>query len=101
MEIDERLEDKNMKIFINKKVKDYLIEKGFDEKYGARPLRRILQKEIEDPLSMEILKRRFKEKDSISVFLSKDNKISFRLKHRESDLEKDEKEKYETVISKS
>jgi ATP-dependent Clp protease ATP-binding subunit ClpC len=101
MEIDERLEDKNMKIFINKKVKDYLIERGFDEKYGARPLRRILQKEIEDPLSMEILKRRFKEKDSISVFLSKDNKISFRLKHRESDLEKDEKEKYETVISKS
>jgi ATP-dependent Clp protease ATP-binding subunit ClpC len=99
IEMDDRLEDKSMKIFITKKVKEYLIEKGYDEKYGARPLRRILQKEIEDPLSLEILKGRFKEKDHVSVVLHKDNKLGFRLKQRESD--NDKEEKIEAVAGKS
>ncbi len=99
MEMDERLDDKNMKISINKKVKEYLIEEGFDEKYGARPLRRILQKEIEDPLSLEILKGRFKENDTISIFLNKDNKVGFRLKSRED--KGSEEKNLEPVVGKT
>ncbi len=52
---------------------------GYDTKYGARPLRRVLQKEIEDPLSMEMLKGRFKQGSSIIVDY-KDDKFVLRPK---------------------
>jgi ATP-dependent Clp protease ATP-binding subunit ClpC len=62
---------------VKKKTREYLIDKGFDEKFGARPLRRLLQKEVEDPLSMEILKGRFTAGDAIDIEL-RGEKISFR-----------------------
>jgi ATP-dependent Clp protease ATP-binding subunit ClpC len=92
-EIEVRLGERNMKIELKKKVKEHLIDIGYDEKYGARPLRRILQKEIEDPLSLEILKGKFKEGDSIVVALNAQNKIIFR---RDKDKPIEEKE-LETV----
>jgi ATP-dependent Clp protease ATP-binding subunit ClpC len=79
-EVNERLAEKNMKLEIRKKAKEHLIEVGYDEKYGARPLRRIIQKEIEDPLSMEILKGRFSNGSSIIADLNKSEKITFRQK---------------------
>ena len=84
-DVEKRLAEKDMSITINRKAKDYLIDAGYDEKYGARPLRRIIQKEIEDPLSLEILKGKIQEGDAISVTFSKDNKIIFRLKKPKSD----------------
>jgi len=47
--------------------KDFLVEKGYDEKFGARPLKRAIQKYIEDPLAEEIVKSRLKEGDSIKI----------------------------------
>jgi ATP-dependent Clp protease ATP-binding subunit ClpC len=79
-EVNERLAEKNMKLEVRKKAKEHLIEVGYDEKYGARPLRRIIQKEIEDPLSMEILKGRFSNGSSIIADLNKSEKITFRQK---------------------
>ncbi len=58
-EVQTRLMEQGIVIEFRKKTKEYLIEKGYDVKYGARPLRRTIQREIEDPLSMEILKGRF------------------------------------------
>ena len=59
-EISDRLVDQKIHPGrASKAAQDYMIEKGFDEKFGARPLRRLLQKEVEDPLSLEILKGRF------------------------------------------
>jgi len=79
-EISDRLAEKDMHLIIPRKVKEHLIDVGYDEKFGARPLRRTIQKEVMDPLSMEILKGRFKNGSTINVNLNKSGKITFRLK---------------------
>jgi ATP-dependent Clp protease ATP-binding subunit ClpC len=55
-EVSMRLFEMNIMLDVKKSVKEYLIDNGYDAKFGARPLRRLIQKEIEDPISMEILK---------------------------------------------
>jgi len=76
-EISTRLVEQKITITVRKKAREFLIDKGFDEKFGARPLRRLLQKEVEDPLSMEILKGAFAAGDAIDVDI-KGDKITFR-----------------------
>jgi len=51
--------------------KDFIVEKGYDEKFGARPLKRAIQKYLEDPLAEEIIKSIVKEGDMINITLSK------------------------------
>ena len=53
------------------KAKDYIADKGFDKEYGARPLKRAIQKYIEDSLAEEIINSKLKEGDSISIDLDK------------------------------
>jgi len=72
-----QLSEKGMSFEIMESVRNYLIKEGYDEKYGARPLRRTIQRNIEDPLANEILKGTFKEGSIIHIYL-KDNKIAFR-----------------------
>ncbi len=55
-ELMERLKINNVSLELTKEAKDFLVDKGFDEKYGARPLRRALQKYVEDELAEEMLK---------------------------------------------
>jgi ATP-dependent Clp protease ATP-binding subunit ClpC len=57
---------------ISKQVKDFIADKGFDAKFGARPLKRAIQKYFEDPLSEEIISAQIKEGDAIKVSLNKD-----------------------------
>jgi ATP-dependent Clp protease ATP-binding subunit ClpC len=52
-------------LVLDESAKEFLVEKGFDEKFGARPLRRAIQKYIEDPLAEEILRGSFKEGTTI------------------------------------
>ena len=62
LELDDvrsRLGEQQISLEVRKDAREYLMEKGYDPKYGARPLRRVLQKDIEDPLSLDILKGRF------------------------------------------
>ena len=60
-EIKERLkEEKDIRLSITESAKEFLIEKGYDEKFGARPLRRTIQKYIEDSLADEILEGKIK-----------------------------------------
>lgn len=54
--LSQRLKINQLKLELSPEAKDFLVEKGFDEKYGARPLRRALQRYIEDELAEEILK---------------------------------------------
>jgi ATP-dependent Clp protease ATP-binding subunit ClpC len=96
-EVEERLTEKNMSIAVRKRAKMYLIEKGYDEKYGARPLRRIIQKEIEDPLSMEILKGRFTDGSAIIVDVNKNNSVVFRAGKGTAPAKKDKKEEIEKL----
>ncbi len=53
--LEARLQDKDIKLNISKKAREKLVEEGYDETYGARPLKRVIRKKIEDRLSEEIL----------------------------------------------
>jgi len=75
-EVEVRLADRNIGFEVTRRAKDYLVEKGYDVKFGARPLRRIIQQEIEDPLAMDILRHRF-ESDSKVVVSVRNGKIVF------------------------
>ncbi|MCK4249267.1 MAG: ATP-dependent Clp protease ATP-binding subunit [Candidatus Omnitrophica bacterium] len=67
--VKQRLAEREINIEITSKAKDFLIEKGYDPVYGARPLRRTIQKYVEDPLAEEILKGEFKNGKTIKVTL--------------------------------
>ncbi len=68
-ELLKRLESMNIKVQLAKQAREFLIEKGFDPAYGARPLKRVLQKFVEDPLAEEILKNKFVEKSIVKIKL--------------------------------
>ena len=76
VKLKERVSEIGYTLQINKTAKDYLIEEGYDEEYGARPLNRAIQKYIEDPVSEEILSGNVQEGQTIKVSYSKTkNKI--------------------------
>jgi ATP-dependent Clp protease ATP-binding subunit ClpC len=60
-ELNTRLLDKGIQLKLQKEAKDFLVEHGFDSEFGARPLRRAIQRYIEDPLSMQIIEREIVE----------------------------------------
>ncbi len=70
------LADKNISMDVTKPAKEYLLEKGTDLKFGARPLRRAIQRYIEDELSERILRHEINNGDNIRVTL-KDNTLQF------------------------
>ena len=55
-DLNKRLEAKKITIILDETAKGFIAEKGFDPVFGARPLKRVIQQEIENPLSLEILK---------------------------------------------
>jgi ATP-dependent Clp protease ATP-binding subunit ClpC len=69
-----RLAQQNMTLHLSQQAKDFLAEKGYDEKYGARPLRRALQRYLEDPLAEEVLRGTFKEGAAIVAELDSSGK---------------------------
>lgn len=71
-----RLGTQNMQLTVPDEVKDELSKEGYSPSYGARPLRRVIQKKIEDELSEQILLGRFKDGDSIAASM-KDGVIVF------------------------
>lgn len=77
--ITKRLENKNIHLNFEKDSKKFLINKRVDLNYGARPLRRIITKEVEDKLSEEILLGNIKIGDRIKVNESKDNLVFTKL----------------------
>ncbi|HPB63711.1 MAG: ATP-dependent Clp protease ATP-binding subunit [Mesotoga sp.] len=64
-----RLKDKHLELVLTDKAQDFLVEEGFNPVYGARPLKRAIQKYVEDPLSEELLRGRFHEGDMITIEL--------------------------------
>jgi ATP-dependent Clp protease ATP-binding subunit ClpC len=63
----ERLKGKNLKLNLDEKAKDFLVEKGYDPTYGARPMRRSVERYLEDPLAEEILKGNLHEGEPVQV----------------------------------
>lgn len=65
--LEQRLGEKRIKLKMTEKAKEWLAREGYDPSYGARPLKRVIQKEIQDKLAIQILEGRFKEGDTIVV----------------------------------
>ena len=77
----QRVEEMGYKIKVTAKAKDYIIDKGWDEQFGARPLKRAIQKYIEDELAEEIIKTTLKEGDIINVgYDTKKDELKFNIK---------------------
>lgn len=73
----QRVETMGYSITMSKSAKEFIVDKGYDEQFGARPLKRAIQKYVEDPMAEEIVKSNLKEGDSIKVdFNSKVEKIA-------------------------
>jgi ATP-dependent Clp protease ATP-binding subunit ClpC len=71
----ERLRKKNLKLELDDKAKDFLVEKGYDPQYGARPMRRAVERFFEDPLAEEILKGNLREGELIQVSAAADKLV--------------------------
>lgn len=66
--VSQRLkEEHNIELDINQEAKDFLVEKGFDPIFGARPLKRTIQRFLEDPLAAEIISKNFKDGSRVKV----------------------------------
>jgi len=66
-EVQERIAPMGFKLALTDAAKSFLVDKGYDKAYGARPLKRMIQKHLEDPLSEEVLKGRFRGEQEIIV----------------------------------
>ena len=89
-EIQDRLQEHDLKAKLTEEARLWLAEEGYDENFGARPLKRILQKHVESPLSISLLAGEFKEGDTVLVDYDAEKKqIIFK---KEAVLEKTKKE---------
>ncbi len=80
-DVQTRLAAREIVLEVSKTARALLIERGYDVKFGARPLRRTIQRDIEDPLATEILKGRFQEGDHI-VVSTRNDEFTFRKKQK-------------------
>jgi len=76
-EIAERLQEHGLQVRLTAAAREWLANAGFDQVFGARPLQRVLQKHVESPLSIQLLKGDFITGDLIQVDVGADDKLIF------------------------
>ncbi len=74
--LQDRLAERKITLHVSDEAKRYLAEEGYDPVYGARPLKRVIQREIQDPLAREMLEGRFSDGDMVRAEL-RDSRIIF------------------------
>jgi len=67
--VTKQLAEKGIKLEVTEEAKDFLGKKGYDEVFGARPLRRVIQDMVEDKLSEDLLRGRFQSGDKVTIDL--------------------------------
>jgi len=67
--LQDRLLERKIQLNLSDKAKEWLAKEGFDPAYGARPLKRVIQKEIQDKLALKLLEGKFKEGDTVTADL--------------------------------
>ena len=77
-EVQQRLQEHGLKIELTENAREYFAQTGFDPTFGARPLRRVLQKQVESPLSIRLLSGEFIQGDVVLVDIDDDEKVVFR-----------------------
>ena len=73
--VSSRLKEQNISLEVSLEAKEFLIDKGFDLIFGARPLKRTIQRFLEDPLASEIISKRFKDGSVVKVTRKNDELI--------------------------
>ena len=75
LEVESRLKDKRIKINLTNKAKNYIIDNSFDEKYGARPIKRYVQRNIESIIANNIIEDKIKYNSNITIDIDNDKFI--------------------------
>jgi ATP-dependent Clp protease ATP-binding subunit ClpA len=91
VELKTQVTDKGINITISNEAIDYLVEKGFDSKMGARPLQRVIDKDVKRPLSREMLFGNLKDGGAVEIDVN-DSGIILKVKQHVSE------ENYQTVL---
>jgi ATP-dependent Clp protease ATP-binding subunit ClpC len=95
-DVRERLLQRGLDLQLTDAAKEYVIEKGTNLDFGARPLKRALERHIEDPLSEEILKGSYEDKNSISVRVKDDHLYFHAMKRKDKAASEEETEESES-----
>ena len=77
MDVSNKLDEKSMEFHLTDGAKKFLVEHGFDSQFGARPLKRAIQKYLEDPIADELLKGTFKEGSIIQIKVKSKDELAF------------------------
>jgi len=72
-----RLEDRKLRLEVRPRAKEILADRGFDPVYGARPLKRTIQQEIQNPLALRLLEGAYKEGDTVRIDADKEGNLIF------------------------
>ena len=80
-DISKRLEDRDITIELSKPAHEYILEKSYDVEYGARPIKRYLQANIETNLGRKIIEGNIMEGDHVIIDLDKNNKLAYQVKN--------------------
>jgi ATP-dependent Clp protease ATP-binding subunit ClpB len=72
-----RLAERKISMTLTERAKEFLAKEGFDPVYGARPLKRAIQRFIQDPLALKILQGEFSEGDTVEVDATQKNELIF------------------------
>lgn len=73
--LQDRLADRHITLKLDDKAKDWLAENGYDEAFGARPLKRLIQQEVENPLAIKLLDGEIKDNSSVTISANKNGLI--------------------------
>jgi ATP-dependent Clp protease ATP-binding subunit ClpB len=73
-ELQERLDDRRIKLDVENEVKEWLCERGYDPRFGARPLNRLIAKEVGNGLADQIIRGQIKTGDVAKVLIREDGK---------------------------
>ncbi len=88
-DINRQIEEKQLKIILNDEAQRWLAEHGFDPLYGARPLRRLIQKSIEDMLAEELLNGHISERQTVTIIVNDDDTLGYRLVKKEKKMQQE------------
>lgn len=73
--LQDRLADRHITLKLDDKAKDWLAQNGYDEAFGARPLKRLIQQEVENPLAIKLLNGQIKDNSNVTISANKDGLI--------------------------
>ncbi len=75
--LQERLAERKLVVVMTDAAREYVTNKGYDPAFGARPLRRLIQREIQDPLALRLLSGEVREGDTVEIDL-REGRLEFR-----------------------